>query len=667
MKAPPREVPVDVREADRDLTTGADVRVWFLWGAGAGLVALLIMGFYLWIYHARGITVPMGWDTSRYIWRTNLGQQFGVAHLQQHVQAGVQADNGRPAFPVLAGMLSSLGPSTFRLAAVIPIAAAASIGLAAAAFIGATLRRPAWEMALVALGVGTSSLMTRLLGPETYQDNLMAGAVFLAAAIAITMSVQDRRAIISALILFGMVELIHWAFFVFLSIAILLTAALYLPASWRRWRRKELALWDTPTARLTAVVAGAAAAGAISIFGVLGGVTRPPAVSRSEFLKKLRQDLPLYRFPILLPAAAVGAVSLGLSTRRPGEPSVIRERIRLVLAFLLSWSAVTLAGYLAYRVLHLLVPAHRFLAFALALPILAMVAVVWLARQAARVAGRIVAVLLALALLAYPAFLSHRQWFSTPAWMDPVKIHQATTTAAYLDATRVAPGRPVVFIVQSGDRNYIVLMGHMIRASLPANRMQDVYLYVGSPENYLADQPTLNSPRISQHFLQLMEGTYSRNPVAVMLEAFNDTFFSAWKAAHPESLVEPDIAVVRGPPPPAAFAAPPSPVGQYSSFKLGGLAVMTLVLLWLVGMGWALALLGPWLRTMDLMAAAPAVGIGALVLGGAILDRAGLRLRGTTGVIALAVVLAAGWGLFALRSRRRPPTNEDSARHSPIS
>src|SRR5437870_4279416 len=158
MKAPPRAAPVRAREAFTSPIIGNEARQWMVWAVGAGVVALIIMGFYLWGYPARGITVPMGWDTARYIWRTGLAQKFGLAHLQQHVQSTVNADNSRPAFPALAGMLSSLGGlSLFRLAAVIPIATASALGLAAGAFIGATLRRPPWEMAVVALGVGPPS------------------------------------------------------------------------------------------------------------------------------------------------------------------------------------------------------------------------------------------------------------------------------------------------------------------------------------------------------------------------------------------------------------------------------------------------------------------------------------------------------------------------------
>src|SRR5438477_337359 len=78
------------------------------------------------------------------------------------------------------------------------------------------VRRPTWDLAAVAVGVGTSAFLVRLLGPETYQDNLFAAAVFMAAAVPTAVAVRDRRALIPAIVLFGAGGVVHWAFFAFM-------------------------------------------------------------------------------------------------------------------------------------------------------------------------------------------------------------------------------------------------------------------------------------------------------------------------------------------------------------------------------------------------------------------------------------------------------------------
>ena len=89
------------------------VRRWAVALILAGLTGLAVMAFFLWIYPAKGFTVPIGWDTSRYLWRTTVAQSVGLAHLEEGVPAYVNADPARLVFPVLAGVLSSLfGPTT---------------------------------------------------------------------------------------------------------------------------------------------------------------------------------------------------------------------------------------------------------------------------------------------------------------------------------------------------------------------------------------------------------------------------------------------------------------------------------------------------------------------------------------------------------------------------
>src|SRR5439155_25295706 len=95
--------------------------------------------------------------------------------------------------------------------------------------------------------------------------------------------------------------------------------------------------------------------------------------------------------------------------------------------------------------------------------------------------------------------------------------------------------------------------------------------------------------------------------------------------------------------------------GPWSLPGLAGAALGTLAILAVVGAGWAVGLLGPWLRFPEIAAMAPAVGAAALVMGGVLLDLAGLSLAGWQAYAVLALVAPGGWALAARvlkRSRR---------------
>jgi hypothetical protein len=118
-------------------------------------------------------------------------------------------------------------------------------------------------------------------------------------------------------------------------------------------------------------------------------------------------------------------------------------------------------------------------------------------------------------------------------------------------------------------------------------------------------------------------------------------------------VVGPQVAVVAGPRLTARVPAVPGPVGPYSSITLGLVAVGSLAMLWAAGMGWSVVVLRRWLRPLDLCCIAPAVGIAALVLGGVLVDRIGVRLTGLAGAATPVAVAAAGWAMAAVSVRRR--------------
>jgi hypothetical protein len=410
------------------------------------------------------------------------------------------------------------------------------------------------------------------------------------------------------------------------------------------------------------VLAGGGALVGTVVLGVLGK-PHTPKLSVSEFAKKLRQDIPKYRFRITLPVAAVGAGSLAVAARRRNDDRQgDAGRARFVLTLLVAWSAVTLMGYLAFKVLHIHAPAHRFLAFALALPILAALGIIaagrWLARWA-----RPVAVLLVAAALAGAAYQSHVILFRFQTWMDPAKVIDATEAGAYIQAARIGGDRPLIFLVGQSDSSYTALMGHMIRLTLPADRIGHVYVFVGSGDDYLARRPlaTPSGPNpISVRYLTNLEQTYAENPVALVLRSFNAGAYQQWVDAHPQSEVARNVAVVRGPLPPAPVPRARSPIGGLGAFRIGVFGVAAMALLAAVGLGWAILLLRRWLRPVHLLAVSPAVGIAAVVVAGIVVDRVGIRLVGFGGIFSLLLAAGSAWailGLRMVRGRPHPPAD----------
>ena len=609
-------------------------------------MAAVVMASYLWIYPDRDLKVPIGWDTSEYLWRTAVVQDMGVAELDESVPPVVQSKTGRPALPVVLSILSSLGGvAPLRLSAVLPVALAAAIGLAAAAFVASIRRGPPWEGAFVAVVVGLSPFVVRLITPEAYLDNLLAAAVFMAAATATGVAVEDRAAVIPAILLFSAAGIVHWTFLQYMAAVLFLAAGLLLPWSWARWRSRDVGLLDTPSARIGQVLLGGGALAGAMIYGVIGDRLPTPRVSAPEFAKKLRRDLWKYRFWVTLPLAGLGAWALASDARRDGSSGA---RKWFAWAFLLAWCGVAAAGYVAHVVFGMAIPSHRFLAFALAIPVLGAWAVIWLGGLFGRRA-KALGVVLVVAALVGTGFLAETLWIRTKPWMDPVKMRDASNVASYLDAAGVSTTRPVVFIVSGRDWNYAGLMVHMIRAALPAHRVDDAYLYVGSPASYLARRP--EDTRVSRYYFRRMESTYEQHPVAVMAASFNEVNWAFWIADHPETELAERVAVVEGPEPRAPVPPGEVPIGPFSPVTLALLATGSLGALGLAGLGWALAGLGPWLRRNEIVAIAPAVGIGVLVVGGVIADRLGVRLVGAGAIFTAVLVTAAGWGIFALTRR----------------
>jgi hypothetical protein len=628
-----------------------------------GSISLLVLVFFLSLYPLRHLKVPIGWDSVDYIWRTKLAQKVGIANIRDAVPARMFVKEARPAFPVVAATLSSLGGvSVITETIVLPAVVAVAAGLAGGTLIRHGAGLPGWSLPVGAVVVGTS-INAVLMVQYGYFDNLMITAVFLVAAVALLAALEDRWAVVPAMFLLGVGGLIHGALFVLAVAIVAVTALLFVPRSWRGWRTGVKPL-DTPTGRLGAVVLGGVAVAVAALYATFrAGPT--PRLNRPEVAKKLRADLPRYRLPWLLPLSAGGAVWLAAEDRRRGtsrDPAslVAGYRRRSFLVLLASWAVVALAGYLVYRVTSLPIPANRFLLFGLGLPILAFLGVVGIARWAGR-RRKPAEALIVLAAVGLAVLVSYREWHGTVSSVDPVKLRQASIAEAYLRAARVPNSRPVVFIVD--DRGpfpatTVPFMRDHLFATLPIERLAHVYVYLGPPQDFLAGRPASDPPSrqyevSSERLFAVLQPALRADPVALIVESYNTTFFGPWVQAHPESRVGTSpVAVVNGPRSPAALPPPHQVVPTSALPKLLVISAGALLVLGLIGLGWTWVLLGRWMEREEVVAASPAVGLAVLTLGGALADAAGIRLSGAGGAVTPLMLAALGLGAAAILRAR---------------
>jgi hypothetical protein len=510
---------------------------------------------------------------------------------------------------------------------------------------------------------------------EGYQDNMIAIAILSAAVTAVLLAVQHRRAVIAAVILVGACGTAHWNVFGVVAATLLLTALFLLPWSvgtGRSWRR---VLADSPAGRVVQVTAGGSAVAVTWIGALLTAPLPTPRLDEAQFVFKAHRDLPSYHLSLTLPAAAGGALSLAASDH--GEGGI---RSRAFLALMLAWCQVTLLFFVWGWVFGKPVPTHRVLAMCLAIPILALVGLVWVADWAGR-RWKPLAAVIVLVGLAISASWAQATWLTYRPVMRPAVLVEAGTAARYLDAVGVETNRPVVFVID--DRSTFGwsnawLVAQTIRAALPPGRIVRTYFYVGRPEDYLGRRPSSlapdargGPPRISPSRYEAFSGsyfgamaqTYQRHPVAVILRSSNPGY-EGWAANHPDRVVDPGVAVVRGPLPPAPVEPelPPAPLALPA---LAGLGLGALALLALMGGGWGWFLLGEWLGRIELAALAPAVGAAVGVLGGALLAAARVPLRGFGGILIAAVVAAGGWAAALARRHTAAPGERNEVTSPP--
>ena len=569
---------------------------------------------FLWPTLTFGWRFGVGPDGPVYLWwaRIAASQDLSLVGARPGTPALIPAVAGTlhlPLVPAVAGLQYSMG---------------AAVGLATVALLRGHLRggRPGWLLA------GSFSGMFAVHLAAGYVANIAFALAFIAAAAMLAR--RDRRGTIAAALLLGGGGLSHPQFF-------LVGAAILVAAGALAWVAEPHLGWRSDAGRIVAALSGA---GAVVLAGLASMLIGSPRLavdtSRDGFLRRVGlserlRNTYLVRFGenvwryapwVTVPLAPLGLVQVRGFARR----------------FLAAWLAFTLLAVPLALVMRWF-PPERIITFGFALPILAACGITWIWERTEPRRWLTIGITVALiGLVAWPTAMAQNE--QTP-FMSPEDL-RAGTEAGRIAATLPA-GTPLVFAVDDLDTSASFLATHVAniaRATVPADRIGDVYVFVGTIPDYFAGRPTVKGSveydELSRRSLaELPPGPralfvvpeYDRDPAA-----FEDARLVRWT-----DHVWSDV------PGPRALPALPGEITDSNPPAIAGSLVAVLALLWVVGMGWA-----SWATTDRVAAAAlaPAFGLATLTITAIVLERLGVPLTGSWGPT-LASALA-GLGGYAL-------------------
>jgi hypothetical protein len=601
-----------------------------------GMLGLALLFVLVWPYLIDGFRFGVGPDVPVYLWWTRVGASEGLS-----------MGGSRPGAPALvAALAGTLQLNVTAVTAGLASALGVAAGAASAALVRSASSRGAhdrdrpdapWLLAGGLAGIFSVHLVAG------YLANLLLAVAFLAAAA--FLAVPRRRWWAAALLLAGG-GLAHPPFLVHAIVVLAITAVW----AWRAGGRDEA----RDIAR--SVVTGALVAGA----GVLATIAGPGPIvsptSKDGYLRRAGLDQELvaaYRERFRLRAAryvqwiSVPLAVVGLANT---EDTAVGGFLR---RFLASWLAVIAIGVPVGYVTGWL-PPDRLVTFGFAVPIAAALGLAWLrGRLAAR---RWLALAAIVALAGWMVAGSLLAWGRQAAFVSPREAEIAREAALHVGPPRTR--RPIVYIVDDADATATFLGSravNILRAASPPERADDVFVFVGTVEDYFEGRPTV---RGDPEYDALSRLTFADipaepEPLVLVLGPF-------YRRDVPRSpLVELG---------PSLWASEPLPEISFSSgidalsfhastgMWISLAAVVTLVVLSVLGLGYARAASDD---PMVVFATAPAFGAAAVTLAAVALDRIGLRLESIP--VALAASVLGGLGGLAVllvvqrqRDRRAP-------------
>jgi hypothetical protein len=576
-----------------------------------------------------GYRFGLGPDVPVYLWWTRVGavQGLSVVGARPGSPALIAVLAGAlhlPVAAVTAGLEAALGTAIATATAMLIRGAGAMRGEGRGV-------RAAWVLGGVLTGLFTVHLAAG------YLANLAFAAPFVAAGVCL--ATGTRRGALLAGILLGGGGLVHPQFFL---LGVLILA---LVGGWSLLARERG--WTSDGGRIAMAVA---LSGAIVGAGIASMAIGPPRLvvdtSKDGFLRRAGlsgavRHAYLERFLhrwtryvqwLALPLTALGLTRTGGFARR----------------LLIAWTAIVVVGSPIGLVTGWY-PADRLITFGFSVPALSGVAVVavwlWLEKRV-WVAWSVAALLSGL--MAAGALIA---WSRQTPFISPLEVQRITEAAAALQD--VPMGTPLVFLVDDADATASFLAtraANVIRAAMPPNRAEDVYVYVGTQANFLAGRPTVRGSTeydaLSRLYLHDIPATPPHPAIGIVLTPFDRTpsptapGFQLWARG------------VYGTAPPGGspMSRVRDPLTPSSPGQIALAALAIVVLTTLAGWGWT-----RWcgLDTVASLAVAPATGTATLVLAGVVLDRLGVSLAGSAGP-SIAVLIAGGFGYGLLVAQGRP-------------
>jgi hypothetical protein len=567
-------------------------------------LALVLLGWFLWPFAARGAGFPVGPDAPVYLWWSRLAGADGLSAIAH-----------RPGAPALSLVLEgTLVLSVVQATAALEVALGVAVGLASAALV----RRRAGAVGSTLAGLLAGTFAVHLAAG--YLANLVTAAAFLAAG-ALLDDPRRRAAVLAALVLVGG-GLAHPPFLL-LCVAILLVAA---ALAWRGDRSEAF--------RIAGTAVGGVAALGIGLLVVRPGA--PPLevdTSKDAFLRRaglaseLRSaylDRFVHRWTRYVQWVSVPLAAIGFTAPNGSAGRILR-----------SWFVLTFVG-VAFALATGWLPADRFVTFGFAIPILAALGLVrlWRRLERRRALAVVVTVALTLSMLAGSAIAWNRQepFISE----DEARALEVANEAV----SRLEPGTPVAFLVNEPDDTvsfFATRAGNVIRAGVPPDRIRDVVVVVPSVGGAPASGERGALERLTARDLSVAEARSGRKAEVIVLTPFDEV-------DRPIDAIQIGSALVTG------DVHAEDPLEPASAAGIAWAAIATLALLWAAGYGWARIGLAD---TITAAASAPAIGAAMLILVATVLDALGVPPGRVSGALAASALAGGGGYLIRFVLERR--------------
>jgi len=183
-----------------------------------------IFAFYFLAYRVRLFPVPVGFDTSWYVWRARYVGEHGLGPLDTAV---------RPGHALLSSVLGSVtGRSQLELAALLPLVLVSVFALALGAWASAGFGVRRWRWGIAVAVAGTLLGATRFVGENV--ANLLLLALVVTGLAALARWVGGEPGLRGAVMLFVAAGLAHWTFLAVVGAILALAAVTAVPSSRRQ-------------------------------------------------------------------------------------------------------------------------------------------------------------------------------------------------------------------------------------------------------------------------------------------------------------------------------------------------------------------------------------------------------------------------------------------------